>query len=552
MVATEVKDAVLVWLRGAIQRLAGSEAPWSLSQVVVDDFAKNKCKYIYRLCQGQSYSGSDVLFSALAQLIKEGCLVNSFTRKHVGGAPVVAWGEAAMAKCKWNSSATSSRMLWSATVENVWEGIRRSPGVVTHKAIVGCQMALSLQVIPGAIRSTWRRLKSSFQFKHGVDLFHTVVAFLAVKGRIYGYIGRTKSGGGLDLDWFETALPALHQQKLIPAQVRKAVYSLLVQGVSALECRRKRADSIEAAEVWVLDICCGYRSRESPVLEFFESSVGASAAYVGLDLCPLCYDGQNYHCPDWCVDISDEALFPGGNIVATVASRFGLKLEGCVHVFASTPCECNSPADRSNRNEGFGYRDWKSPVCAPLPVSSIVPCPPGFTSQRHHDLAKQHDELEQFVVSGVVQDAKRAGYSFSFENPVGALERKAVMQQFKSSPLRVIKVNHCAYACTGGLAQDGWYKKSTHYFTNLPCDVWRPTGLTGTGRCGGRGSNKVRRCLRGKIVKRRWKHLYTIGRESQKEFTSESVSRAKAKNEIPALQTSEIMQAAWEDWCVRV
>ena len=63
---------------------------------------------------------------------------------------------------------------------------------------------------------------------------------------------------------------------------------------------------------------------------------------------------------------------------------------------------------------------------------------------------------------------------------------------------------------------------------------------------GGQGA-----CLRGKIVKNRWKHKFTIARESSKEVSSNFVTRKKAKNEIPALETAEILGAAWEEWCTR-
>ena len=150
-------------------------------------------------------------------------------------------------------------------------------------------------------------------------------------------------------------------------------------------------------------------------------------------------------------------------------------------------------------------------------------------------------------MSGVLCEARQCGFSFSFENPVGAMEKKAVMQQFKVAPLRVVTVHHCAYAGVG----DGWYRKPTHYFTNLSAKFWRPTGLTGCGRCGRSGSKKARRCIRGRLVKGKWKHFYTIGRESSKEFTGGRKSRKAAKNEIPSLQTEEIVQAAWEEWCTR-
>ena len=60
-----------------------------------------------------------------------------------------------------------------------------------------------------------------------------------------------------------------------------------------------------------------------------------------------------------------------------------------------------------------------------------------------------------------------------------------------------------------------------------------------------------KQCAVGGLVNGRWKHTYTIGRESQKEFKSDTVSRAKAKLALPEEQTLAVLEVALADWRAR-
>ena len=117
--------------------------------------------------------------------------------------------------------------------------------------------------------------------------------------------------------------------------------------------------------------------------------------------------------------------------------------------------------------------------------------------------------------------------------------RKDHMQIFKKNKkLRIAWVNYCAFG--------GHYLKDTHLFHNM--GGFKPCGSTGDGRCAKQGSNSKQPCSMGSVINGRFKHFFTIGRESHKEFKSATVSRKKGKNEIPELLTCEMINAAVEEW----
>ena len=201
----------------------------------------------------------------------------------------------------------------------------------------------------------------------------------------------------------------------------------------------------------------------------------------------------------------------------------------------STPCQTNSKADASNRNRQCGYRDWRSPHCKPLPVGMGK----GFTTHAHRALALLHDRLEKKVIRGIEYEAKHCATTFSAENPVGALQRKQHMKDVACEPhLRTHVVEYCAFG--------GHYRKSTHLFHNM-CD-FQPCGTTGNGRCGRQGKNGRGACPVGAMVQGRFKHNFTIARESDKEFVSAATSRKTGKNQIPELLTKEMTDHATTMW----
>ena len=67
-------------------------------------------------------------------------------------------------------------------------------------------------------------------------------------------------------------------------------------------------------------------------------------------------------------------------------------------------------------------------------------------------------------------------------------------------------------------------------------------------RSAGKSNKFGKQCEVGQLVEGRWKHIYTIGRESHKEFKSTSVSRAKAKIALPEEESKELLEVAWKDW----
>ena len=52
----------------------------------------------------------------------------------------------------------------------------------------------------------------------------------------------------------------------------------------------------------------------------------------------------------------------------------------------------------------------------------------------------------------------------------------------------------------------------------------------------------------GEMVNGKFKHFFTIGRESTKEFKSDEISRKRGKNELPALLTEDMVEHAFGEW----
>ena len=367
------------------------------------------------------------------------------------------------------------------------------------------------------------------------NMFHTIVAWCATQGKLIGDIARKKTGGARNEEWGTPAVQHLYEAGLIPAEARLSVLDFLDKRKQEIENTAARVKQAPKETLWILDLCCGSKSRSTPATTYMRSKHDKSVMYIGVDICPNWWDGKQFIVPEIVGDLADDILFPPGSIVSSIASTLGLNMANLVHVFMSTPCQTNSKADASNRNKMCGYRDWKHTNCRPLAVGVGR----GFTTQKHNDRAKSHDLLERKVIIGVMLEAIELRFTFSAENPVGAMARKAHMAVFyKSDSLRVHTVNYCAFG--------GHYLKATHLFHNMR--TFTPKGLSGDGRCAGKGSKKTQQCPMGTIVEGRFKHFFTIARESTKEFKSVDVSRKRGKNELPAMLTAEMMGHAYEEW----
>ena len=143
------------------------------------------------------------------------------------------------------------------------------------------------------------------------------------------------------------------------------------------------------------------------------------------------------------------------------------------------------------------------------------------------------------MIVGIASEAHSKGFTFSAENPVGAMHRKKHMCLFTEEKwLAISRVNYCAFG--------GHYMKNTHLFHNMPW--YHPCGTSGNGLCAKKGKGGRAACPVGQIINGKFLHLYTIGRESTKEFVTSEVSRRRGKNEIPCMLTEEMTQTALEEW----
>ena len=256
----------------------------------------------------------------------------------------------------------------------------------------------------------------------GVDLLAFDVALLAVANKVSGDCLRYRSGGTLDTDWWPRLLQSIAENDLPVSADSIGVLEPIVQQwyTDNPATFRMKAPPAERT-LWVLDLCCGFRSLDDPVMSVVNSLAGPGTKVIciGLDICPRQVRCSQYVEPDWCVDLLDHDLLPPSAIIESISAHFNLAIHDLVHVHASPPCITNSRADASNLNRGCGYRDWHSDNCVPLQASTLDPIPPGQTTVGHRKLAMLHDSLEKKLLSSLLSESLEHGFTFTVENPVG-------------------------------------------------------------------------------------------------------------------------------------
>ena len=156
-------------------------------------------------------------------------------------------------------------------------------------------------------------------------------------------------------------------------------------------------------------------------------------------------------------------------------------------VWASPPCQTFSPADYSNISRGHAFRDHSDPHR-----------PPTKTNRNKAEVARQHDELVQHIMTMQEYAAKKvAGIACFLENPRGSLACREYMGEDELDPMwRRSELDQCAFG------RD--YKKSTHLWHNLSCLTL--VGVTGDGKCHGR-------CGKGHMVGGYYKHFKALAME---------------------------------------
>ena len=548
-----LRNKIVRWVQCKWEVMQAKTPDGMVEQSAIDKFVRFGCASIHRWCKDTEWSGADAVWAALVILQRRNVIKQSIRRKHKGGAEVVDWQWQAVRAAGWSievarlETKRKFEMLQKVVVQALWRREVRSSSNEeedgerpTDKE--NGEMEMGFQVKKEWVNETLRSLNRRFCGEVGAHLYHTIVAWCALQGFITGDIGRRKVGGARNETWWPQALEDLRRENHITAEIATKVAAFLETGRIMEEAMQetRKAISNNSDALWVIDICCGSKSRMHPAITALEEVSGREAIYIGLDMCPSWWDGNTFQIPEIVGDVLEEECLPTGEMMKHISNEFGLCLSNLVHVFMSTPCQTNSRADASNRNKMCGYRDWHAQHCPPLKIGQGK----GKTTPEHHALAVTHDQLERKVILGMVAEAREHRLSFSAENPAGAMARKKHMQVFVEAKrgLRCHKVNYCAFG--------GWYLKATHIFHNMAS--FSPRGNSGNGLCSGKGRQGVAACPVGQIEGGRLKHKHTIGRESHKEYKDEKVSRKKAKNAIPELLTKEMVETAFIEWASEI
>ena len=461
------------------------------------------------------------------------------TRTRRGGGADAGWRASARVLGRWEAQSPelhfSMRTCALLPIVPYAVGVSRSgergPWCLTHATLRG---------LYHSVRCTYKGLP--------LGLFYADVLWMAFIGYACGDLVRRSSlSGVIKWGWWDELIPDL---ALYYPELHVKVLCGYVDGLRQVPLARIQVP-IAGTVIWVIDLCCGFQSRRKACMSLLREHVGTgTCTYIGLDISPLLVAGDETFVPDWCVDLLDTEKLPIGQLIQSVARYFGLSIEFLMHVFVSSPCETNSRLMHCNSTRGGAYRDTKQIHHPPLPVHpdrDIACMETGYTTQDKHDLAVLHDKLEERIFHDLRSEALEFLFTFSGENPVGSLFHKACMIAFhitsvEFSYLRVVTLEHCAYG--------GYFGKSTHHYTNLSELWWQPRGLTGDGRCGGRGVRTGTKCQYGYVngETNRWNHTYAIGQEAWRERVPGRLSRDQCKNMIPVMETQEQLSGAIAEW----
>ena len=331
---------------------------------------------------------------------------------------------------------TQGGWLWSAMVEGGW--LSATAKVVERQRqekLISCLPRCSGAILTKGgwylgshcLSKLYQMLRRHYpDGKVGIDLLALDVAYLTVRGALSGDCLRYKSGGHLDTEWWARLSYAIAEYDLpvscetiaaLEPAVKQWYHITLSPAVSTGALTKGRC-------LWVLDLCCGFRSLDKPVEAVLTSLAGVDdeVLCIGLDICPRQIRCSEYIEPDICADLLDDSTFPPGAIIESICAKMALEMSDLVHVHASPPCITNSRADASNLKRGCGYRDWHHQHCRPLPsmlMKDRKTPPEGFTTIDHRQLAVDHDRLEKKLFASLVSESTKHHFTFTVENPVG-------------------------------------------------------------------------------------------------------------------------------------
>ena len=540
LLSDEERASVHQWLNGKLLGGGTLTRSRSIDPAILRALLTSGLSSLRRRYKGWDVSAVDVVWGWIAHMGTMGLHVGNLARRETGGSTIDEWQCSALIDSRWvaqDDDVNLFRQRMSILVRAVAAmASSKELGDGTHE--LG---PLGLHQLCSLTRRHYR----------DVDIFYIDVMWLVHLGLLSGCCMRLKQHSRKPhLGWWQLAVDDGSVMPHYPSTVTGALANVLrsydLKYAHALEHSLDVLGG--SSRPWFVDLFSGYQSRNKSITAMALESTHftGDAVVINVDMCPVYASGDSVVVPQWVADLGDKDLFPPGRIIRTIAKRFGLDMSMLIHVFLSSPCETNSPAQTSNVSRGCGYRDVHLPHHPPLPVDMAHDKPmAGYTSQQKHDLAHNHDQLEAHVFGSIIHESAVCSYTFSGENPRGSLQHKAHMGSFHDPlipGLRIVNVNHCAFG--------GYFQKDTQYFTNLCNTHWTPVGLTGDGMCGGTGRRTGIACWVGALnpATNRWKHHYAIAQESWREVLPLNIERDQAKNMIPTLQTEEIVRAALLEW----
>ena len=220
------------------------------------------------------------------------------------------------------------------------------------------------------------------------------------------------------------------------------------------------------------------------------------------------------------MDLSDDEI---DDVLEAVCTAAGISGEEVATILSSPPCETYSHADATNISRGFHYRDQDDPEKPPRAAKE------GDTTQAttKREKAQNHDKMIQRLTQQMVKFREKYDGKIVMENPVGSLAKRPFMRT-ASWLLAVTRttVMYCAYGYR--------YMKPTHLWTSL--NNWKPCGITGDGKCGGRCGNGERHQREKRCTFKHWEQLAGSNDRLPKGGKTQLWS-------LPTMLTEEIMAA---------
>ena len=480
-----------------------------------------KNRTVERLLGQTKHKPADAVWAWVAEQQEKGNITKDITRKVKGSTAIAEpfWQNAAMLRVGWldarDMGITVRELKTIQNTQRVWEAIMR------HSPLDECSQGESnaeksekpeheeeqetqqiATVTAKAIQAAWQSTKKQFTGKGGKETFWLCVGLLMTAGKLQGSVGP----GPKDGRWWEEAQElggSLGEQKGIIKPLEKKKVKL---------CRGGKATRIRVG----VDVMACTHSAEEAMEE-------TGLVYVPMDIEEWVYSArtrtwvQNIAC-DFLENTAEEVT---AKIQGALQERYTEEIQVVVAaVWASPDCRTFSKADSSNRNKGCGYRDHQKESRPPLQPAST----------KWGLRAREADKLVKAVLLLIkAWDTRWPGLAWVLENPVGSLCRREYMQKNKLPKHKLVLIHYCAF--------NHIYNKPTHLWTNIM--NWEPKGTTGTGLC-------EQKCGMGKwSEKGKFKHEYTIARESHKEMAG--VGRKAFKNMVPLMLQREV----WGAWLRR-